>query len=100
MTWFAGSDHAGLSLGRPLVALLRELGDEVIDLGSHADTSVDDPGYGADVGRRVADTPGAFVRCAVVHDTFTAEVARQHNNANVVALGARVIGPGVARPGP
>jgi len=116
MKWFAGSDHAGLLLKRPLVAMLRELGDDVIDVGTHDDTSVDYPQFGAEVGRSVAGTPGVFglvvcgsgigisiaankipgVRCALVHDTFTAEVARLHNNANVIALGARVIGQGVA----
>jgi ribose 5-phosphate isomerase B len=115
-TWFAGCDHAGLPLKRSLVAWLRALGDEVVDLGTHDDTSVDYPRFGAEVGRRVAAAPGAFglvvcgsgigisiaankvagVRCALVHDTFTAEVARLHNDANVIALGARVIGPGVA----
>jgi ribose 5-phosphate isomerase B len=116
MKWFVGSDHAGLPLKRPLVALLRQLGDDVEDLGTHDDASVDYPSYGAAVGRRVVALPGALglvvcgtgigisiaankiagVRCALVHDTFTAELARQHNDANVIALGARVIGPGVA----
>jgi ribose 5-phosphate isomerase B len=114
--WFVGSDHAGLPLKRPLAEVLRALGDEVEDLGTFDDASVDYPSYGAEVGRRVAATPGAFglvvcgtgigisiaankvhgVRCALVHDTFTAELARQHNDANVIALGARVVGPGVA----
>jgi ribose 5-phosphate isomerase B len=114
--WFAGCDHAGFSLKRPLVAMLRGLGDEVIDVGTHDETSADYPQFGAEVGRCVAETPGALglvvcgtgigigiaankiagVRCAVVHDTFTAELARLHNNANVIAFGARVIGAGVA----
>ena len=116
MKWTAGSDHAGLPLKDHLVAQLRELGDEVDDIGTHDETSVDYPSFGAEVGRRVAAAPGtlglvccgsgigisiaankvAGVRCALVHDTFTAEVARLHNNANVVALGARVVGFGVA----
>lgn len=116
MKWYAASDHAGLPLKRPLVAMLRELGDEVIDLGTNDDTSVDYPEFGAAVGRAVVEAPGclglvvcgsgigisiaankiAGVRAALVHDTFTAEVARLHNNANVIALGARVIGQGVA----
>jgi ribose 5-phosphate isomerase B len=116
MRWYAASDHAGLPLRRPLVAMLRELGDQVIDLGTDDDASVDYPEFGAAVGRSVAELPGSFglvvcgsgigisiaankiagVRCALVHDTFTAEVARLHNDANVIALGARVIGLGVA----
>lgn len=117
MKWFAGSDHAGLTLKRLLVDKLIELGDEVIDVGTTTEASVDYPEFGAEVGRRVAAAAGsalglvvcgsgigisiaankiAGVRCAVVHDAYTAELARQHNNANVIALGARVIGPGVA----
>jgi ribose 5-phosphate isomerase B len=114
--WFAGSDHAGLVLKRPLVAMLRSLGDEVTDLGTHDDASVDYPRFGAEVGRCVAETQDAFglvvcgtgigvsiaankvagVRCAQVHDAYTAELARLHNNANVIAFGARVVGVGVA----
>jgi ribose 5-phosphate isomerase B len=116
MTWYAGSDHAGVQLKDALVAVLRGLGDEVIDLGTQGDASVDYPKYGEDVGRKVAATAGALglvvcgtgigisiaankvagVRAAVVHDHFTAEAARAHNNANVIALGARVVGLGVA----
>ena len=116
MRWVAGSDHAGLSLKQHLVAVLRQLGDTVDDIGTHDGASVDYPSFGAEVGRRVAADPDACglvvcgtgigigiaankvpgVRCAVVHDAFTAQMARAHNNANVIALGARVVGPGVA----
>jgi ribose 5-phosphate isomerase B len=116
--WFAGSDHAGLRLKQVLIAKLKEVGDEVIDVGTHDDQSVDYPDFGAEVGRRVAaeaseTTRGlvvcgsgigisiaankiAGIRCALVHDSYTAELARQHNDANVIGMGARVIGPGVA----
>ena len=116
MKWIVGSDHAGLALKRTLVESLRAWGDEVEDVGTHDESSVDYPDFGAEVGRRVAassDVRGlivcgtgigisiaankvAGVRAAVVHDHFTAEMARKHNDANVLALGARVIGPGVA----
>jgi ribose 5-phosphate isomerase B len=117
MKWFAGSDHAGLALRRQLVEVLRALGDEVEDLGTDAEASVDYPDYGAAVGRAVAGAGGDArglvvcgtgigitiaankvpgVRAALVHDEFTARMARQHNDANVVGLGARVVGPGVA----
>jgi ribose 5-phosphate isomerase B len=115
MKWIAGSDHAGLELKRALVAKLQELGDEVIDVGTHDTASVDYPTFGTEVGRRVVaeNARGLVVcgsgigisiaankihgvRCALVHDRYTAELARQHNDANVVAMGARVIGPGVA----
>lgn len=114
--WFAGADHAGYLLKNQLVAALRALGDEVDDLGTFDEKSVDYPHYGELVGKAVAGSPGSRglvvcgsgigisiaankvkgVRCALVHDTFTAEMARKHNDCNVVAMGARVIGPGVA----
>jgi ribose 5-phosphate isomerase B len=116
MKWFAGSDHAGLALKLALVAKLRELGDEVVDVGTHDDKSVDYPDFGTEVGKRVVAEPGVLglvtcgsgigisiaankihgVRCALVHDSYTAELARQHNDANVIAMGGRVIGPGAA----
>lgn len=118
MKWYAGSDHAGYGLKVQLCAVLRELGDEVIDMGAEsAETSVDYPDYGAQVARRVAadsESRGLLVcgtgigiaiaankvpgiRAAVVTDTFTARATRAHNDANVIALGERVVGPGVAR---
>jgi ribose 5-phosphate isomerase B len=116
MKWYAGSDHAGFRLKQLMIAVLKELGDEVIDVGTHNEESTDYPTYGADVGRKVVGEPGTFglivcgtgigisiaankvagVRAALVHDDFTAAAARAHNDANVVSLGARVIGPGVA----
>src|SRR5687767_7427701 len=116
MKWYAGCDHAGLVLKRHLVAMLRDLGDEIVDVGTTDEASVDYPEFGAEVGRRVAADPGSFglvlcgsgigisiaankvpkVRCALVHDTFTAEMARAHNDANVIAMGSRVVGVGVA----
>lgn len=116
MKWFVGSDHAGLKLKQLLVQVLKELGDDVTDLGTETEESVDYPQFGADVGQAVvdhADTLGLVVcgtgigisiaankvrgvRCANVHDDFTAEMARAHNDANVISLGARVVGPGVA----
>ena len=116
--WFAGADHAGVELKNQLVARLRALGDQVEDLGTSGDASVDYPDFGAAVGRAVAGAPDgtalglvvcgsgigisiaankvAGIRAALVHDDFTAEAARAHNDANVIGLGARVTGPGVA----
>ena len=112
----AGSDHAGLRLKTDLVAVLQSLGHEVTDLGTHSTDSVDYPDYGAAVGRAVvtgeADlglcvcgsgigiaiaankVPG--VRAATVHDVTSARLAREHNNANVICLGERLVGPQVA----
>lgn len=117
MRWYAGSDHAGFALKRHLVEVLRGLGDEVYDIGADNEAPVDYPDFGAAVGRAIAaethpalglvicgtgvgisiaanKVPG--VRCALCTEAFTASAARAHNDANVLALGARVIGPGVA----
>ncbi|HSN25319.1 MAG TPA: ribose 5-phosphate isomerase B [Kofleriaceae bacterium] len=116
MRWYAGSDHAGFQLKQALAKLLREQGDEVIDVGTNDETSCDYPAFGAEVGRRVVADEGTLglvvcgtgigisiaankvpgVRAALAHDAFTAEKAREHNDANVVSLGARVLGQGVA----
>jgi ribose 5-phosphate isomerase B len=114
--WYAGSDHAGASLRRRLVEVLRGLDDEVVDLGTDGEASVDYPDFAVEVGRRVAGDGGSFgllvcgtgigiamaankvpgVRAAVVTDPFTARATRAHNDANVVAFGERVVGAGVA----
>ena len=115
MRWIVGADHAGLLLKDHLVALLRSLGDEVEDLGTHTADSVDYPDYAAEVARRVAAGDGRGllvcgtgigmsiaankvpgVRAAVVTDAFTARATRMHNDANVMAIGQRVVGAGVA----
>ncbi len=113
--WFAGADHAGRALKDHLVAVLRDLGDEVEDLGTDGDASVDYPSYGAAVARKVANGEAlgllvcgtgigiaiaankvAGVRAATVTCEFSARATREHNNANVIAFGARVTGQGVA----
>ena len=113
--WIVGADHAGLLLKNHLVALLHSLGDEVEDLGTHSADSVDYPDYAGQVARRVAAGEGRGllvcgtgigmamaanrvrgVRCAVVTDGFTAKATRAHNDANVMAIGQRVVGAGVA----
>jgi ribose 5-phosphate isomerase B len=117
MKWFVGADHAGVGLKRQLVEILRGLGDQVEDLGTDDDSSVDYPDFGEKVARQVAaggpDVRGLVVcgsgigisiaankvdgiRAALVHDAFTAQAARAHNDANVIAMGSRVVGPGVA----
>ena len=100
MRWFVGSDHAGFALKRHLCELLRGLGDEVADLGTDSEQSVDYPDYGAAVGRAVASArtptlgliicgtgvgisiaankvPG--VRGALCTEAFTATASRAHN---------------------
>jgi ribose 5-phosphate isomerase B len=114
--WYVGSDHAGFRLKQLMVSVLKEIGDDVVDVGTHNEESTDYPSFGAEVGRRVVGDAGSYglvvcgtgigisisankvpgVRAALAHDDFTAAAARAHNDANVLAIGARVIGPGVA----
>lgn len=112
-----GSDHAAFDLKAAVEHHLRGSGHEVIDLGTNdATTSVDYPDFGAAVGRAVAmghaDLGVALcgtgigisiaankisgVRAAVITDVTTGRLARQHNDANVVCLGARTLGPQTA----
>ncbi len=111
-----GSDHAGFALKQQLAEHLREVGHEVDDLGTHSEESVDYPEYGAKVARAVVEGQAEYgvcvcgtgigigiaankvkgARAAVVHDTTSARMARQHNNANVVCVGARLTGPQAA----
>ncbi len=111
-----GSDHAGYALKEQLAGELRDLGHEVLDLGAHSSERVDYPDFGAAVGRAVVGgdaelglcvcgsgigiamaankVPG--VRAATVHDVTSARLTRQHNDANVICLGERLIEPEVA----
>jgi|TARA_B110000444_G_scaffold105285_1_gene99528 ribose 5-phosphate isomerase B len=107
-----GSDHAGYSLKCLILAHLQQAGFKVEDFGTFSDDRVDYPDYGALVGRAVADgefssgivvcgsgigivmaagkIPG--IRAATIHDTTSARLAREHNDANVIGLGARLVG--------
>lgn len=112
-----GSDHAGYDLKAALVSTLAAWGHDVLDLGTrNASDSVDYPDFGEAVGRAVAEggadlgvavcgtgigvsiaankVPG--VRAALAHDATSARLAREHNHANVLCLGARLIGVPVA----
>ncbi|NNN00573.1 MAG: ribose 5-phosphate isomerase B [Acidimicrobiaceae bacterium] len=112
-----GSDHAGFDLKDLLATTLESWGHDVIDLGTdNSVDSVDYPDFGAAVGNAVASRRAelgvvvcgtgigisiaankvAGVRAAVVHDVTSARLAREHNHANVLCLGARLIGAPVA----
>jgi ribose 5-phosphate isomerase B len=117
MKWHAGSDHAGYALRRALVKMLVAIGDEVVDHGAEsASESVDYPDFGARVARAVVGEPGTLgllvcgtgigisiaankvpgARAARVTDGYSAKMARRHNDANLVCLGERVTGVGLA----
>lgn len=111
-----GSDHAGYQLKTRLVSRLSGLGHDVVDLGTHSAEPVDYPVYCAAVGRAVVAGDATFgivlggsgqgeqlaankvrgVRAALCNDLYTARMARSHNDANVLAIGARVVGEGLA----
>jgi ribose 5-phosphate isomerase B len=110
------SDHAGVDLKGQIVALVGEAGHEVRDLGPADTASVDYPDFahavamavaagdaehgilicGTGIGMSLAANRHPRVRAALCHDAFTAEMARRHNDANVLCIGARSTGPGVA----
>jgi ribose 5-phosphate isomerase B len=112
-----GSDHGGYALKEVLKRYVtEELGLEVVDMGTHSTEAVDYPDYAAAVAREVAngrcgrgiviDAAGigstmaankiAGVRCALCHDAATVLNAREHNDANLLALGANVVNRGLA----
>ncbi|MBI1798617.1 MAG: ribose 5-phosphate isomerase B [Candidatus Eisenbacteria bacterium] len=113
-----GSDHGGFELKEALKRFVtEELGFEVRDCGTHSTVAVDYPDFAAAVAREVANgrcargiivdaagigsamaankVPG--VRCALCHDDVTATNSREHNDANVMALGARIVNRGLAQ---
>ena len=111
-----GSDHAGFELKQRFVELLQSQGHKVADLGTDSTESVDYVPYCAGVGRAVRDGEADLgivlggsgqgeqlaankvrgVRAALCNDLYTARMARSHNDANVLSIGARVVGVGLA----
>jgi ribose 5-phosphate isomerase B len=111
-----GSDHAGVALKATLREALEAAGHPVLDMGTNGPESVDYPDFADAVAASVLEGRGRFgilvcgtgigisiaanrhpgIRCALAHDVTGARLAREHNDANVLALGARVIGPEVA----
>lgn len=111
------ADHAGMTIRREIINLLEEMNLDYEDAGCKDASSVDYPDYALPAAQRVASGEfdrGIFIcgtgigmsisankvkgiRCALTHDVFSAKATRQHNDSNVLALGERVIGPGLAR---
>ncbi|KUO61972.1 MAG: ribose-5-phosphate isomerase [Gracilibacter sp. BRH_c7a] len=111
-----GSDHGGYELKKIIKENLLEKGYEILDFGTESSKSVDYPEYGFKVGQAVVAKEAELgvvvcgtgigisisankvkgIRAALCTDSYMARMAREHNNANILALGARVIGSGVA----
>lgn len=112
-----GSDHAGYLLKEDLKRLLIEEGHEVIDVGTDSEGSVDYPPFcaaaarevvlgnadrallfgGSGQGEQIAANKVHGIRAALCHDLFTARLSREHNDANVLTMGGRVVAPALAR---
>ena len=111
------ADHAGFALKDELARWLREAGHEVSDLGTNGPDSVDYPQFGSrlaeavasgaadrgvavcgsGIGISIAVNRNPACRCARVDDPLSAALAREHNDANVIAIGARLVGADMAR---
>ena len=111
------ADHAGFELKDLLATWLAEAGHEIIDLGTNGPESVDYPRFGAALSEAIADgraqrgitvcgsgigvaiaaNRNPACRCAQVDEPLSATLARSHNDANAIALGARLIGPDMAK---
>ncbi len=116
MKIYIATDHAGIDLKNFTVELLTSKGQEVVDLGPFEKERVDYPDYavklcenvladtgssgilicGSGIGMSMAANRHSGIRAALCHDAYTAEMARAHNDANVLCFGERVVGQGVA----
>lgn len=112
-----GCDHAGLALKKEVICLIEGMGHVVEDMGAHEEVSVDYPDYaravceavmagtvhkgvlicGTGIGMSIAANKISGIRAALCHDTYSARATREHNDSNVLCMGQRVIGPGLAR---
>lgn len=111
------SDHGGFELKQEVIALLKELNVEFEDFGPFDGAAVDYPDYGfkvaeavaaktfdrgilicgTGIGISIAANKVQGIRCALVHDVFSARATREHNDSNILAMGGRIVGPGLAR---
>ena len=113
----AGCDHGGFSLKTVLIEQLIESGHEVLDLGTDSNERVDYPDFAEAVAKSVASGEADFgllvcgsgigvcmvankisgIRAATIHDVTSAHLSREHNDANIICMGERLIGPEVAK---
>lgn len=116
MKFYIATDHAGVDLKDYTVELLKQKGHEVVDLGPFDKERVDYPDYavkvaqsvladassqgilicGSGIGMSMAANRFHGIRAALCHDAYTAQVARGHNDANILCFGERIVGKGVA----
>ena len=114
MKYFIGTDHAGFEVKPFVIEYLKKRGIEVEDLGCYSNESVDYPDFAHKVAKAVLENPGSKgilicgsgigmslaankhkgIRAALCHDYYTAEMARRHNDANILCFGARIVGKG------
>ncbi len=115
MKFYIGTDHAGYNIKPDVIQILENLNCEVEDLGCYSNERVDYPDFGHKVARAVLADKESFgilicgtgigislsankhegIRAALCHDTYTASMARAHNDANILCFGERVVGLGV-----
>jgi ribose 5-phosphate isomerase B len=111
-----GSDHGGFEFKQMIIEFLAEIGQEVDDVGCYSTESVDYPDFadkvcarvqskecergilicGTGIGMSITANRHRDIRAALCHEAYTARMSREHNNANVLCLGGRVLGPEIA----
>ena len=111
-----GSDHGGFEFKEMIISFLREIDQQVEDVGCYSTESVDYPDFadkvcakvqsgecergilicGTGIGMSIAANRHRDIRAALCHEAYTARMSREHNNANVLCLGGRVLGPEIA----
>lgn len=112
-----GSDHAGFKLKETVKEFLKTSGIEVIDFGTHSEESADYPDFafpvaeavakkefdfgilicGTGIGMSITANKVAGIRAALCNDLFTANCSKEHNDANVLCMGGRIVGEGLAK---
>ncbi len=115
MRFYIATDHAGVLIKDDVKKILENMGYEVIDLGTDSEERVDYPDFAHKLSKEVLKDKGSFgilicgtgigmslaankhkgIRAALCHDAYTAQMARAHNDANVLCFGQRVVGLGV-----
>ncbi len=115
MKFYIATDHAGFAIKEDVKKIVKDLGYEIEDLGTNSNERVDYPDFAHKLSRAVLNESGSFgilicgtgigmslaankhkgIRAALCHDAYTAKMAREHNDANVLCFGQRVVGLGV-----